>query len=301
MGRQLASQELRYRLARIAHRVGSHGRASDMAGQRNRWTRWLDRVFTLARRYVPPLHWMGAIAAALGLWIYAWLVVLTVRLTPVGGRPWPDLPAQCVLATRHGLGSVPARRDRCSTPQRPHCDPRVTGRPRRQPSSTVPPDGIARDPGRQPASGLERAGRAGSRDRARSLRPDHGGWPWSSTGGQAGCRRVGAGVRASHGTHRCQLSSGHYRVAQVGCGPQSGSVRLARHRRAGRVSLPRTPPTSRKPGGGSRRPSMGPAGRPSGRWASSLRWSFETYGLPTSCWASIECPTGEVGTGSERS
>jgi hypothetical protein len=67
---------------------------------RNLFTRTVDAGISAARRFAPPLHWLGAAILAAGLFIYAWLLALTVRLTTTGERRWPDLPVPCVLTIR---------------------------------------------------------------------------------------------------------------------------------------------------------------------------------------------------------
>jgi hypothetical protein len=69
---------------------------------RNLLTRAVDAGISVARRFAPPLHWLGAAIFAAALFIYAWLLALTVRLTTTGERQWPDLPVPCVLAMWHG-------------------------------------------------------------------------------------------------------------------------------------------------------------------------------------------------------
>lgn len=68
---------------------------------RNVVTRTIDSLLALARRYVPPLHWLGAATTAAILFLYVRLVALTARLRPRGERAWPDLSAGCVLALFH--------------------------------------------------------------------------------------------------------------------------------------------------------------------------------------------------------
>jgi lysophospholipid acyltransferase (LPLAT)-like uncharacterized protein len=69
---------------------------------RNLFTRTVDAGISAVRRFAPPLHWLGAAIFAAGLFTYAWLLALTIRLTTTGERQWPDLPAPCVLAMWHG-------------------------------------------------------------------------------------------------------------------------------------------------------------------------------------------------------
>jgi hypothetical protein len=69
---------------------------------RNLLTRTVDAGISAVRRFAPPVHWLGAAIFAAVLFIYAWLLALTVRLTTTGERQWPDLPAPCVLAMWHG-------------------------------------------------------------------------------------------------------------------------------------------------------------------------------------------------------
>jgi hypothetical protein len=102
----------------IKHRGNRPQRASSELG-RNLLTRTLDAGISAARRFAPPLHWLGAAIFAVCLFIYAWLLALTVRLMTTGERQWPDLPAPCVLAMWHGcvnswIVAMTAKRPRAS-------------------------------------------------------------------------------------------------------------------------------------------------------------------------------------------
>jgi lysophospholipid acyltransferase (LPLAT)-like uncharacterized protein len=69
---------------------------------RNRFTRAIDAALLWIRKYLPPLHWVGAAALALGFYLYVRLVAATARLKTVGASSWPELPAPGVLAIWHG-------------------------------------------------------------------------------------------------------------------------------------------------------------------------------------------------------
>ena len=68
---------------------------------RNVFTRTLDTVFALVRKYLPPLHWLLVVLAATILFLYAQLVALTSRLVTNGSQQWPDVPTPSVLALWH--------------------------------------------------------------------------------------------------------------------------------------------------------------------------------------------------------
>jgi lysophospholipid acyltransferase (LPLAT)-like uncharacterized protein len=88
-------------VAHLAHE-GTHPLHGVAGLGRNRYTRAVDRLLLWIRKYVPALHWLGATAVALGLYLYALLVAATSRLNTVGVRTWPELPAPGVLAIWHG-------------------------------------------------------------------------------------------------------------------------------------------------------------------------------------------------------
>jgi lysophospholipid acyltransferase (LPLAT)-like uncharacterized protein len=75
--------------------------SSARARGRNFWTRMVDAAVSMAREYIPPLHWLGMAIFAAVLFIYARLCALTVRLRTTGKVEWPDMPAPCVLALWH--------------------------------------------------------------------------------------------------------------------------------------------------------------------------------------------------------
>jgi lysophospholipid acyltransferase (LPLAT)-like uncharacterized protein len=80
-------------------------------------TRSLDAIFAVARHYAPPLHWLGAAALAVCLYLYAHICALTIRLTAVGGVAWPADPQPGVWAIWHGgvnalIVAITARRPR---------------------------------------------------------------------------------------------------------------------------------------------------------------------------------------------
>jgi lysophospholipid acyltransferase (LPLAT)-like uncharacterized protein len=99
-----AGEALRH-LQQILELIKQTGRIPQPTGAgrgRNLLTRTLDAALAAARRYAPPVHRLGAAIVAAAFFIYAYLLVLTVRLATVGERPWPDVPRPCVLAMWHG-------------------------------------------------------------------------------------------------------------------------------------------------------------------------------------------------------
>lgn len=68
---------------------------------RNVLTHILDTALALVRKYLPPIHWLGAALTAMIFFLYVRLVALTTRLATKGERCWPDVPARCVLALWH--------------------------------------------------------------------------------------------------------------------------------------------------------------------------------------------------------
>lgn len=80
----------------------NHPLASTAARQRTIFTRFVDHVLLLTRTHLPPLHWAGAAISAAILFVYAWILALTVRLVRSGDFTWPDLPRGSVLAVWHG-------------------------------------------------------------------------------------------------------------------------------------------------------------------------------------------------------
>src|SRR5574341_2183037 len=81
---------------------GAHPRRKSSELGRNLLTRAVDAGISAVRRFAPPIHWLGAAIFAAVLFIYAWLLALSVRLVTTGERQWPALPAPCVLAMWHG-------------------------------------------------------------------------------------------------------------------------------------------------------------------------------------------------------
>ncbi|MEW6732680.1 MAG: DUF374 domain-containing protein [Acidobacteriota bacterium] len=69
---------------------------------RNLLTRTIDRILTVARRYFPITYHILIALGAFCLFIYARLVMLTVRFIDVGEKNWSHLPTPCVLAIWHG-------------------------------------------------------------------------------------------------------------------------------------------------------------------------------------------------------
>ena len=97
-----ALTEKMVRLAELVRGLQTTAHVGPRAAGRNALTRRLDAVLLWVRRHAPPIHWMGASLLGMLLFIYAWLVARTSRLTTVGARAWPDLPDRGVLAIWHG-------------------------------------------------------------------------------------------------------------------------------------------------------------------------------------------------------
>jgi len=96
-----APQTAAQRLALIFRLLRPSQRLTEEHLGRNVLTRALDTAFDLARKYLPPIHWLGATLTAMILFLYVRLVALTARLTTTGEGRWPDVPARCVLALWH--------------------------------------------------------------------------------------------------------------------------------------------------------------------------------------------------------
>lgn len=84
---------------------------------RNLITRTIDIALDLARRYLPPVHWVAVRFSALLLYGYARAVGATTEIVTVGSYRWPDVPKGSVLAIWHGsapslLAAFAARRPR---------------------------------------------------------------------------------------------------------------------------------------------------------------------------------------------
>ena len=94
------------RLAELVRHLQTTRHVSARAAGRTSFTRGLDAFMLWVRRYAPPIHWLGALLFGSGLFVYAWLVARTSRLTTLGERAWPDLPDRGVLAVWHD--SAPA-------------------------------------------------------------------------------------------------------------------------------------------------------------------------------------------------
>lgn len=104
-------------LARLTARSGSPMPHTAKERGRNWWTRLVDTALIATRRYAAPLHWIGAAALALCLYIYAQLCAHTVRLAAIGAVQWPAVPQACVLTIWHGgvnslIVAIAARRPR---------------------------------------------------------------------------------------------------------------------------------------------------------------------------------------------
>ncbi len=93
------------RLIEIAGLVAQYRSAcppAETKSGRNRFTRFVDRMFALARKYAPPIHWAGIAVSAFIFFLYAQLAALTVRLMTAGLPCWPYVPRPCVMAIWHG-------------------------------------------------------------------------------------------------------------------------------------------------------------------------------------------------------
>jgi lysophospholipid acyltransferase (LPLAT)-like uncharacterized protein len=108
------------RLQQMAKLIKQSGYRSQRTGAghgRNLLTRTVDVAIAGVRQYIPPIHWLWAVIVAAVFIIYAYLLVLTIRLTVVGERRWPDVPVPCVLVMWHGcvnswIVAMAARRPR---------------------------------------------------------------------------------------------------------------------------------------------------------------------------------------------
>jgi lysophospholipid acyltransferase (LPLAT)-like uncharacterized protein len=89
------------RLAELVRHTGAAHHPTPRAAGRNAFTRFVDAWLLWIRRYMPPLHWLGAFLLGSILYLYAWLVALTSRIATTGALQWPDVPDRCVLAVWH--------------------------------------------------------------------------------------------------------------------------------------------------------------------------------------------------------
>lgn len=89
------------RLNRISELIASFKKQTDKKPGRNILTRAIDSTFALVRKYLPPLHWLGAALVATVMFLYARVVAFTSGLGSTGSPSWPDIPASCVLALWH--------------------------------------------------------------------------------------------------------------------------------------------------------------------------------------------------------
>jgi lysophospholipid acyltransferase (LPLAT)-like uncharacterized protein len=89
------------RLSRISDLLASSNKHIDKKPARNILTRTLDATFALARKYLPPVHWLGAALMTTAMFLYAQLVALTARLASTGSSSWPNIPTPCVLTLWH--------------------------------------------------------------------------------------------------------------------------------------------------------------------------------------------------------
>jgi hypothetical protein len=90
----IAARRLR-QIEELIKQSGEHPQRKSSELGRNLLTRAVDAGIRAVRRFAPPVHWLGAAIFAAVLFIYAWLLALTVRLTTTGERRWPDLPVPC--------------------------------------------------------------------------------------------------------------------------------------------------------------------------------------------------------------
>ena len=89
------------RLTRISELLASSKKQTDKKPGRNILTRALDSTFAAVRKYLPPLHWLGATVAATVMFLYAQVVAVSAQLVSTGSPPWPNIAAPCVLALWH--------------------------------------------------------------------------------------------------------------------------------------------------------------------------------------------------------
>src|SRR5688572_19172290 len=68
------------RLNRISELIASSKKQTDKKPGRNILTRAIDSTFALVRKYLPPLHWLGAALVATVMFLYAQVVTFTSRL-----------------------------------------------------------------------------------------------------------------------------------------------------------------------------------------------------------------------------
>lgn len=89
------------RLADLVRKAGATTHPDAGAAGRSAFTQRIDAVLLWMRKYAPPVHWLGAGASGLTLYVYAWIAGKTARLSSMGERAWPDVPERCVLAIWH--------------------------------------------------------------------------------------------------------------------------------------------------------------------------------------------------------
>ncbi|HTS49447.1 MAG TPA: hypothetical protein VMH05_15955 [Bryobacteraceae bacterium] len=89
------------RLAELVRHLPATRHLTPQAAGRNAFTRGLDAILLWIRRYLPPIHWLGASLFGVALFIYVWTVARTSRLTTAGAHAWPDVPDRAVLAIWH--------------------------------------------------------------------------------------------------------------------------------------------------------------------------------------------------------
>jgi lysophospholipid acyltransferase (LPLAT)-like uncharacterized protein len=89
------------RLADLVRKAGTTSHPDAGAAGRSAFTQRVDEFLLWMRKHAPAVHWLGAGSFGLALYVYAWIAGKTARLSSVGERGWPDVPARCVLAIWH--------------------------------------------------------------------------------------------------------------------------------------------------------------------------------------------------------
>ncbi|HEY7910672.1 MAG TPA: DUF374 domain-containing protein [Blastocatellia bacterium] len=105
------------KIAELASRDAEPSHLDKAIAGRSRFTRFVDRLFHIARERAGILHRLGARLVAVLLFIYGWLVAHTTHIVTARFPFWPYLPAPCVMAVWHGsapslLIAILARRPR---------------------------------------------------------------------------------------------------------------------------------------------------------------------------------------------
>jgi hypothetical protein len=192
---------------------------------RNCWTRGLDALLAATRRYAPPLHWLWVVVVTLGFFIYAHLVAWTTRLAVAGERRWPDVSSPCVLAMWRRMRELVASGRGAPQAAIANGDYDRTRSSWRLPGALLPIARVARGERRKRRERMGSVGPTRTRDGARRLRRDHGGWrrPCPRREDWRGGARIGDGGATAAGRRR--LSPGHPRATQMGSGANSGPIR----------------------------------------------------------------------------